>query len=144
MTTSMFRPFGWTTEGSIARALMWAGSVAVAIAGASTLVALSGAIAERRRPLAMLAAAGAPAGVLRRSFFIQAMTPVAAGAVLAFACAALVVGGYGTTFTEASVWEALGPGIRVVALAIVATSVATGLSLNAVGRTIQPDALRTE
>ena len=120
--------------------------MAVAIAAASLLVATAGAIDERRRPLAVLAAAGVPASVLRRSFLLQAMAPVGAGVLLALGCSVVVVANYAVTDNGSGtdIWAGLAPGIRIALFALAAGLVATLLTLPAIGRSIAPETLHAE
>ena len=120
-TKEGFEPLGWSHEASIARALGWAAFVAVTVAAASLLIATMGAIEERRRPLAALAATGVPASTLRRSFVVQAMTPVVAGIILAIGCATR--GGAVLRRAASATWtrrRASRPGLRLAAFALIA------------------------
>ncbi len=144
-TPTMYEPYGWSQEAGIARAVQWAASVAVAIAAASLLVALVGAVHERRRPLAVLAATGVGAGTIRRSYLLQAMLPLGAGVLLALVCTAIVVRSYAVIdYDGAGAWAAMLPGLRIAAVALLGGLLATALTLPAIGRSIAPEALHAE
>jgi ABC-type lipoprotein release transport system permease subunit len=141
---SDFEAYGWSQESAIARALQWASYVALAITAATMLVALIGAVHERRRSLAILGAVGVPASSLRWTFVLQAVTPVALGASLAFACAVVVVLVYAGEFRDVSTWVAVLPGLRLSLIAVGGAVVAALLTLPSVGRSIDPSVLQTE
>ena len=135
--------WGWTREQAIAQGVRLAALVALAMAAGSLLVSLAGAINERRRPLAALAATGVPPSTLRRSYMVQAMAPLAAGVVLAVGCAALVVAAT-TSELQQPVWPDVAPAFGVGVLAIVLGAAATAATLPIIGRSIAPDSLHAE
>ncbi|MEX0985677.1 MAG: FtsX-like permease family protein [Actinomycetota bacterium] len=145
-TPTMYLQLRWSPpEAGIARAVQWAASLAIAIAAASLLVALVGAVHERRRPLAVLAATGVGAGTIRRSYLLQAMLPLGAGVLLALVCTAIVVRAYASISNNgAGAWAAMLPGLRIAAVALLGGLVATALTLPAIGRSIAPEALHAE
>jgi hypothetical protein len=119
--------------------------VALAVAAASMLISTIGAMQERRRPLAALAAVGVPKRALRWSVAVQTMAPLLAGTLLA-ACAAMVV--VATTAREAAdtsrVLAPILPILPIVAFAVLAGIMATLLAFPSAGRGISPDALHYE
>jgi hypothetical protein len=117
---------------------------ALAVAAASLLVSTVGAVQERRKPLAALAALGVPVGALRRSVLVQTMAPLVAGVVLAGVAAAVVVLS-STPESRPIPWSSLiAPIGRFVALAVMAGLVASALAFPSLRRGIRPGALHHE
>ncbi len=114
-----------------------------AIAAAGLLVASIDSVLERRRPLAVLAAVGAPLASLRRSVLVQSGIPlvcglgVAASAALGTSALLLAVNGSAVVLPLAAL-GALIAAMSVVSLAAVA------LTLPTLSRAVRPEALRTE
>lgn len=129
--------------GQLRRAL-FAGAVAVlGLIGASMLVGALEQLRERRRPLAVLAAFGAPRGVLARALLLQTAIPVVLGLALAvlagagLGAALLRLVGEPIRFDLGSILGLAASGAAVVLLVTLAT-------LPALGRTLRPDGLRAE
>jgi cell division protein FtsX len=123
---------------------LFAGAVAVLmLIGASMLVGALEQLRERRRPLAVLAAFGAPAGALARSLLWQTAIPVALGLGLAVVAGAglgaalLRMVGEPVGLDLGSIAGLAGTGAAVVLLVTVAT-------LPALRRTVRPEGLRAE
>jgi hypothetical protein len=117
---------------------------ALSVAAASLLVSTVGAVQERQKPLAALAALGVPVGALRRSIVVQTMAPLVAGVVLAGVAAAVVVLS-STPDSRPLPWSSLiAPIGRFVALAVMAGLVASALAFPALRRGIRPEALHHE
>jgi hypothetical protein len=117
---------------------------ALAVAAASLLVSTVGAVQERRKPLAALAALGVPAGALRRSVLVQTMAPLVAGVVLAGTAAAIVVLS-STPDGRPLPWSSLiSPIGRFAVLAVIAGLVASVLAFPSLRRGIRPEALHHE
>jgi hypothetical protein len=117
---------------------------ALAVAAASLLVSTVGAVQERRKPLAALAALGVPTRALRRSIVVQTMAPLVAGVVLAGVAAAVVVLS-STPESRPLPWSSLiAPIGRFVALAVMAGLVASALAFPSLRRGIRPEALHHE
>jgi uncharacterized membrane protein len=117
---------------------------ALAVAAASLLVSTVGAVQERRKPLAALAALGVPASALRRSVLVQTMAPLLAGVVLAGGAAAVVVLS-STPESRPLPWSSLvAPIGRFVGMAVIAGLVASVLAFPSLRRGIRPEALNHE
>ncbi|EWM10589.1 integral membrane protein [Kutzneria sp. 744] len=100
-------------------------------------------VRERRRPLAMLAAAGVPRSVLARSLLWQTAVPVVLGVTVAvgigIAIAALVIR---LTSLDLHIdWPTIGISTGV---ALVLVFVVTACSLPSLRSATRPSALRTE
>lgn len=116
---------------------------ALSVAAASLLVSTVGAVQDRRKPLAALAALGVPAGALRRSVLVQTMAPLVTGVVMAGTAAAVVV--LATPVDRGIPWMSLvAPIGRFVVLAVVAGLVASALAFPSLRRGIRPEALHHE
>ena len=116
-------------------------SFALAVAAASLLVSTVGAVQERRKPLAALAALGVPAGALRRSVLVQTMAPLVAGVVLAGVAAAVVVLSSNPDGRPLPWSRMIAPIGHFVVLAVVAGLVASALAFPSLRRGIRPEAL---
>jgi hypothetical protein len=94
-SASDFIKEGQSTAATIRAALLTGSVFTLFLAGISMLVLTLEQVRERRRPLAMLAAAGVPRAVLARSLLWQTAVPVVLGVVVAvgvgIAIAALVI-----------------------------------------------------
>ena len=117
---------------------------ALSVAAASLLVSTVGAVQERRKPLAALAALGVPAGALRRSIVVQTMEPLLAGVVLAGVAAAVVVLSSNPEGRPLPWSSLIAPIGRFVALAVIAGLVASALAFPSLRRGIRPEALHHE
>lgn len=118
--------------------------VVLALAGVSLAASAVGGILERRRPFALLRAAGMPPRELRRVAFVEATLPLVSttlvSAVLGIAVAAALLSvERGTPISLPAVSLALVVGVGLfVAMGIVAAS------LQVVERSTRLDAVRTE
>lgn len=116
---------------------------ALSIAAASLLVSTVGAVQERRKPLAALAALGVPAAALRRSVLVQTMAPMLAGVLLAGGAAAVVV--LSSTPESRLPWSSLiAPIDRFVGMAVIAGLMASVLAFPSLRRGIRPEVLHHE
>jgi hypothetical protein len=144
-TRAMLAQFEAGDSTGVATAVRIGTIIALAVAAASMLISTIGAIQERRRPLAALAAVGVPKRALRWSVAVQTMAPLLAGTLLA-ACAAMVV--VASTAREAAdtarLIASILPILPIVAFAVLAGIMATLLAFPSAGRGISPDALHYE
>ena len=126
------------------RSALLAGSLfTLLLAGVSMLVLALEQVRERRRPLAMLAAAGVPRAVLARSLLWQTAIPVVLGVIVAIGTgiglAALVL--QTTSMSMRIDWATIGI-FSAATLALVL--LVTGLTLPALRSAMRLSALRTE
>lgn len=113
------------------------------VAAAGLLVASIDSVLERRRPLAVLAAAGTPPSLLRRAVLLQSAIPLMCGLAVAASAALLT-----SLLVLAANGEALELPLRALA-ALLAVAVAAvlgivGLTLPTLARAVRPEALRAE
>jgi len=115
----------------------------LAIAAAGLVVASIDSILERRRPFAVLAAAGASMGVLRWAVLLQTAIPLLCGLVLtagaALLTSALIIAANGTEFVLPLATLATLSVAALVAVLGVAT-----LTLPTLSGAIRPEGLRAE
>jgi hypothetical protein len=126
------------------RGLLLAGSLfTLLLAGVSMLVLALEHVRERRRPLAMLAAAGVPRGVLSRSLFWQTAVPVVIAVVVAtgtgIGLAALVI--RMTSLPLLIDWSTIG---IFAAAAFALVFLVTAATVPALRGTMRPSSVRTE
>lgn len=134
---------GQSSFEAIRAALLTASVFTLLLAGISMLVLTLEQVRERRRPLAMLAAAGVPRSVLARSLLWQTAVPVVLGVTVAvgigIAIAALVIR---LTSLDLHIdWPTIGISTGV---ALVLVFVVTACSLPSLRSATRPSALRTE
>jgi ABC-type lipoprotein release transport system permease subunit len=113
------------------------------IAAAGLLVASVDSVLERRRPLAVLAAVGTPATLLRRSVLLQSAIPLVCGLAVAASTALLT-----SMLILAVNGEALELPLRALgaltAIALLAVLGVVALTLPMLARSIRPETLRAE
>lgn len=114
-----------------------------AIAAAGLLVASIDSVLERRRPLAVLAAVGTPASLLRRAVVLQSAVPLACGLAVS-AAAALLTSLLVLSVNGAALALPLRTLAVVTAIAGVAVVGVVTLTLPTLARAVRPDTLRTE
>ena len=126
------------------RGLLLAGSLfTLVLAGVSMLVLALEHVRERRRPLAMLAAAGVPRGVLSRSLFWQTAVPVVIAVAVAIGTgiglAALII--RMTRLPLLVDWTTIGV---FAAAAFALVFLVTAATMPALRNTMRPSSVRTE
>lgn len=117
--------------------------LALAIAATGLVVASIDAVSQNRRPLAVLAAAGAPRSLLRRAVLMQAGIPLAAGLVAA-APSALAAALVFLSLQDEPLTLPLRALAALSGIALLAVLIVTTLTLPALSRAIRPEALRAE
>ncbi|MGH2682864.1 MAG: FtsX-like permease family protein, partial [Actinomycetota bacterium] len=131
--------------GGVATAVRIGTIIALAVAAVSMLISTIGAMQERRRPLAALAAIGVPMRALRWSVAVQTMAPLLAGTLLAASAAMVVVASTAREAADTSrVIAPILPILPIVAFAVLAGIMATLLAFPSAARGISPDALHYE
>jgi hypothetical protein len=116
---------------------------ALGLALASLLVVSVDRVHERRRPMAVLAAAGVPLRVLRRSVAVETALPLVSAVTLAVGLALGVVGIFGAIIGEGVVIP-LGRVAVIVGASILGVGFVTALTLPSLARATSPESLRAE
>ena len=118
-------------------------AVALAIALANLLVVTVDHVAERRRPLAVLAASGVPVGVMRRSIAVEIGLPLTTAIVMATAVA-MVAGTILAAILDQPMAVPFGRMTKLFGLAAGAVAVVTALTFPTLARATRPDSLQSE
>ena len=124
--------------------------MAVIIAAAGLLVSLAESVLERRRSLAALLAAGTPIGTLRRAVMLQGLLPLVPALLLATALGGLMFLAITGVYPETVVGNVDEPSFPLADLALIALTgllasvLATALSLPFLHRSVRPSELRFE
>jgi hypothetical protein len=116
---------------------------ALGIALANLLVVTIDHVAERRRPVAVLAASGLPLRMLRRSVAVEIGLPLAVAIALATGTAMAVAGLLGGIIQEPAVFP-FGRMATLFALAGGAVAVVTALTFPSLARAARPETLQAE
>jgi hypothetical protein len=116
---------------------------ALGLALASLLVVSADRIQERRRPMAVLAAAGVPVRVLRRSVAVETALPLVSAVTLAVGLALGVVEIYGAIIGE-EVGAPLGRVAAIVGASVLGVGLVTAFTLPSLARATSPEGLRAE
>jgi hypothetical protein len=116
---------------------------ALGLALASLLVVSVDRVQERRRPMAVLAAAGVPLRVLRRSIAVETALPLVSAVILAVGLGLGVVGIFGAIIGEGVV-APLGRVAVIAGASVLGVGVVTALTLPSLARATSPESLRAE
>ncbi|APU17721.1 MULTISPECIES: ABC transporter permease [Actinoalloteichus] len=131
------------TLDTILLALLVAGVLTFSLIGSSLLVVAIEQIGERRRPLAVISAVGAPRRTLAISVLLQTVIPVAAGLVIAAVIGVTMA--VLTLLPSEQVPRFSLTGIGLMALAaLIVTVIVTLCTLSSLRRATRPEELRTE
>jgi hypothetical protein len=120
----------------------------LAIAIATVLVATIDGIGERRRSMAMLAAAGTPVATLRRAVMVEIVMPLLGGVGLAAASSILVTRMFFATasapFADSAAPIPVKPLVRICLFTLAGAMLAATAAFPSLSRSIRPDTLRSE
>jgi hypothetical protein len=118
-------------------------AAALAIALANLLVVTIDHVAERRRPVAVLAASGVPLGVLRRSVAVEIGVPLATAIAMATATSLVVAAIVASILDHPMVVPFVRMG-ALFGLAAAAVAVVTALTFPSLARAARPETLQAE
>lgn len=128
---------------SVVALIDFATVLVLAIASAGLVVASVDSVLERRRPLAVLAAVGTPASLLRRAVLLQSAVPLACGLATA-AGSALLTSAVILALNDVPLELPVRALLAVSGLAALAALAVTAMTLPALARAVRPESLRTE